>query len=827
MLRHYLTAAYRNLAKSPLYTAINIAGLATGLAACILILLYVQGEFAFDRWVPQGEQIVRLHTRFDIPGRQPFIATEAPGPAMKAIAEYFPEVETGTRIHVRRPRVQRQDNVFFDRIYLVDPTFFDVFDIPLLEGDRATALNDTSSVILSQTMAKKYFGDASPIGKTLSLDDDVRDREFKVTGVIADAPKSSHLRWDLIGRFEESEFSKQPWIAQQWTSVNTSTYLRLKPDSDVKRLNAALPQFEEKTVPNVSFGGKEYPTHQFLQLSIMPLFDVHLHATSSANSRSRYGSVVTFAAVALLILIIACINFMNLSTARASQRAREVALRKVVGASRPTLILQFLGESTILALLSLAFALGLVELSLPAYNSFLDRSLTLNFVGQQTLVPWLLLLVAFVGLVGGLYPAVYLSKFRPAHVLKANKSSDAQGSTWLRSALVVVQFAISIALIICTAVVYGQYQYTQTKDLGFDKSSLIVVRGLGRRDAASKSDVIMEEVKGLPGVLSVTRSSDVPGDSSENNSPVVRPGESSTEPLVIGRYAVDWDFLDTYKIKLKAGRFFDKERANDDANWTFPADPSDEQQEGKVVSMVINDRAVQRLGFSSAEDALGQRMKFGGSAGKMFDVEVIGVVRNFHYRSIRQEIRPTAYIRQATGFNELSVRIAAGQESQVMEAIHGVWKRHMPDVPFSSEFLEETLKSLYAEEKAQAQTFGAFAILAVIIACMGLYGLASFTAARRTKEIGIRKVLGASSWAIVKLLVWQFSKPVIVANLIAWPVAAYVMQRWLSTFEYRIDLQPVLFVVAGGLAILIAWVTVGGHAYSVSKTRPSRALRYE
>ena len=825
MLGHYLTVAYRNLTKSPLYTMLNVASLAIGLAACILILLYVRGEFSFDRWVPQGNSIIRVHTRYDIPGRQPFIAEQAPGPAMKAMQSYFPEVETGTRIHVRRPRIQRGDKVFFDRIYLVDPTFFEVFDLPLLEGERSTALKDTSSVILSVSMAKKYFGNNSPIGKTLTLDDDVRDREFKVTGVIADAPKNSHLRWDFIGRFEEAEFKKQPWIADTWTSVNMSMYLKLRPGADIDAFNAALPKFEEKVVPNTKYGDEEFPTHEFLRLSVMALPDLHLHSISHANAKPRYAGVVTFAAVAILILIIACINFMNLATARASQRAREVALRKVVGASRQTLILQFLGESTVLALVSLLFALGIVELALPAYNNFLDRTLELAFFGAGTLIPWLIALVAFVGLLGGLYPAVYLSRFRPAHVLKANKSSDAQGSVWLRSGLVVVQFAISIALIICTGVVYGQYRYTQTKDLGFDKGGLIIVRGMGRNDASKQSDVIKAEIAALPGVMSVTRSSDVPGDSSENNSPVQRPGETSSRPVVIGRYSVDWDFLKAYRVKLVAGRFFDETRSADDARFVSVDDLPTEPQ--GVISVLINERGVERLGYPSPQAAIGERLKFGGPGESMADVEIVGVLKNFHYRSIRQEIRPTIYLRQATGFNEISVRARPGMENEVMAGIESVWKRHIPTVPFSAEYLEETLKSLYTEERAQAQMFGIFAILAVIIACMGLYGLASFTAARRTKEIGIRKVLGASSWDIVKLLVWQFSKPVVFANVIAWPVAAYVMHRWLSTFEYRIGLEPVLFVVAGAIALLIAWGTVGGHAFRVSRTPPSQSLRYE
>ena len=827
MIGHYLIAAYRNLTKNLLYTILNVAGLAIGLAACILILLYVRGEFSFDRFVPQAERIYRIHSRFDIPGRQPLLATQSPGPALEAMKKYFSEIETGTRIHSRRPKVQRGDRVFYDNIYLVDPTFFDVFDLPLIEGDRATALSDTASVILSETMAEKYFGSEPALGKTISIDDNVRDREFKVTGIIADTPKNSHLNWDLIARFEPEEFKKQPWIAEQWTSVNVSTYFKLKPGADPQRISAELPMFEEKSVPNVNFGGKEFATHEFLQLSIMPLLDVHLHETGQTKS-PRYGAVMTFAAVAGLILIIACINFMNLATARASQRAREVALRKVVGANRRALIIQFLGESTLLALLSMAIALCVVELTLPAYNTFLDRSLALTFFSADTLLPWLLLLVTLVGVGGGLYPAVYLSRFRPAAVLKANKSSDTHGSSVLRNVLVVVQFAISIALIICTAVVYAQYQYTQTKDLGFDKQGMIIVRGLFRKEAESVSDVLRAEVTNLPGVLAVTRSSDVPGDQSENNAPVQRPDDPSGEPAILGRFSVDWDFFETYRVKLKAGRYLNKARGNDTV--VGPTKPKEGEPapdaKGRVFSTLINERAVGRMGYASPEAAVGQQVRFEDPGGGI-DLEIVGVVQDYHYRSIRHEIRPTFYVRQPSQLADLSVRVAPGREAEVMASLEKVWKQHVPNLPFRGQFLEETLKSMYAEEKAQAEMFAAFAVLAIIIACLGLYGLASFTAARRTKEIGIRKVLGASSWAIVRLLVWQFSKPVLIANLIAWPIAAYVMQRWLSSFEYRIDLQPLVFLTAGGIALFIAWGTVAGHALRVSRTPPSRALRYE
>ena len=824
MLSHYLTSAYRNLAKSPLYTALNLIGLAIGLAACILILLFVQGEFSFDRWIPDSSRIYRVHSKFDIPGREPMISTEAPGPTLRAMKDYFPEVETGARIYVRRPRVKRDDKVFFDRIYLVDPQFFDVFPVRFIEGGPDQALSDTSSVILSQSMAKKYFGDEAALGQTLSIDDNVRDREFKVTGVIEDTPRASHLQWDLIARFEEQEFKEQPWVAEQWTSVNMSIYVKLKPGADADALAARLPEFEKKNIPDMSVGGQTFAVHEFLTLSVMPVLDLHLHSVDQSQRHSRYGAVMTFAAVAFLILVIACINFMNLATARASQRAREVAMRKVLGASRPELIAQFLGESVLVALASLVVAIALVELALPTYNDFLERELSIVFWGADSILPWLFGLVVVVGVIGGLYPAVYLSRFMPAQVLKANKSSDTKGSPRLRSALVVIQFAISIALMICTAIVYGQYHYSQNKDLGFEKSDLVVVRGLARHAAAQVSEVLKTEIAKLPDVIGVTRSSDVPGGLSENNIPVQRPGEQASEPIVLGRIGVDWEFFDTYKIQLLAGRFLDERHTTDSAT------PDEPAEGGRAISIVVNNKAVGRLGFESPQAAIGQPLKMTNIAdlrSAYLDARIVGVIRDFHYKSIREEIRPTLYLRDKQSFGELSVRVAPGAGTKVMPELERIWKAHVPTLPFNGEILADSLKELYRDEQARAQMFGAFALLAVIIACLGLYGLASFTAARRTKEIGIRKVLGASDLDIVRLLVWQFSKPVLIANLVAWPIAAYLMQDWLRSFQFRIGLEPTTFFAAGGLALAIAWVTVGGHALRVARTRPSYALRYE
>ncbi|MEL6544119.1 MAG: ABC transporter permease, partial [Myxococcota bacterium] len=823
MLRNYLTVAYRNLTKSPLYTGINVVGLGIGLAACVLILLYVRGEFSFENWVPDGERIHRVHARFDVPGRAPIMATSSPGPVREKLLEAFPEIEAAARIHPRRSKVQLEDKLFYERFYLVDDTWFDLFPPNFIEGEMKSALRDTSSVVLSQSMKEKYFGEGSALGKTISLDDSVRDREFKVTGVIEDSPKNSEFTWEFLGLFDPEEFKEQPWIAEQWTSVNVETFIKLKPGADAAALATKLPEFEKQYIPNVQMGGKTLPVHEFIEFTIMPLPDLHLHSVegSQVNAVTPYTSVMTFAGVALLILIIACINFMNLSTARASQRAREVSLRKVVGATRRELVMQFLGESSMLALLGLVFAMAIAQLALPAYNQFLDRELTLSFFGADSLLPWLLALVLLVGVGGGLYPAFYLSRFRPASVLKANKSSETQGSARLRNALVILQFAVSIALIICATIVYQQYNYTQSKDLGFHKENMIVVRDMFRDAAKKASDVLAEEIRRIPGVEATTLSGAVPGDGQENNGLLEVPGDTRGEPLVLGRFDMDWNFFEAYGIDLLAGRYLSEDFANDDM--TGLSDLAKEDPEAvadRQVSIMVNREGVRMLGFSTPDEAIGKLMKLTVTENIRVDAQIVGVLDSFHYKSIHEQIRPTYYIHDGTN-SAMTIRVAKGVDlDAVMKSAESVWRQHVPELPFRGQILEENLSELYEAEEARAQMFTVFSLLAVIIACLGLYGLASFTAARRTKEIGIRKVMGASTLDIVRLLLWQFSKPVLIANLIAWPASAYMMNDWLTSFQYRVSLNPLLFVAAGILALLIAWVTVGGHAARFAQTRP-------
>ncbi|MEL6759386.1 MAG: ABC transporter permease [Myxococcota bacterium] len=826
MLRNYFIAAYRSLFKNPLYTTINVAGLGIGLAACILILLYVRGEFAFERWIPDVERIYQVNTRFDLPGREPLRVPQSPGPVNDAMVRAFSEIESVGSLYYNRAKVKQGDKPFFERLTLVDADFLKIVPIPFLEGDPSTALADTSSVVLSKTLKEKYFGAGPALGKTLSIDDEVRDREFLITGVVEDPPPNSDFSWDLLGLFDRREFVDQPWVAEQWTSANLTTLVKFKPGADPAAVSSQLPEFEASYVPDVEFGGQTFATHEFLTLSLMPLRDVHLHAVhgSGYNLASPYTSVVTFAAIAFLILAIACINFMNLSTARASQRAREVSLRKVLGAHRRDLVTQFLGESTLLAVVALVLALVLVELALPGYNNALDRQLTLSWFDRNSVLPWIVVLVAFVGIAGGLYPAFYLSSFEPARVLKANRSSVDHGSSRFRGALVVTQFAIAIALTICTAVVFQQYRFTQTTDIGFDRENVLVVRGLWREAATKVSDTLVEELQKTPGVVGVTRSSTVPGDAGDSNAPIEVPGASSAEPIVVARIEVDFDFFETYGVDVLEGRVLDRRFAADRGFKSAPdVENSTEETE---VSIMLNESGVSYLGFATPQDAVGSAVRITAPPNATFTGNIVGVVENFHFKSIRQAIRPSFYFRNEAAFADLSVRFQ-GDPAQMVEQAEAIWRRLLPGLPFQSEFLDDHLADLYQDERSRLGMFGAFSLLAIVIACLGLYGLASFSASRRTKEIGIRKVLGASTLDVIKLLVWQFSKPVLIANVIAWPVAALVMWDWLQGFQYRVALEPWIFGLAAILALSIAWSTISGHALRFARTRPSHALRYE
>jgi len=829
MLKNYLMVAFRNLLKHKLYSAINISGLAVGLATCVLILLFVRTETTHDRFFTDADRLYQVVIRAQLPGRQADNVASTMLPLAAALKESFPEIEKTARV-VQSPTVfKRGDESFSEQVRLVDPDFFRMFDFPFLRGDRMTALDEPNGIVLTESMAKKYFKDSDPLGQTLEIDG---AEPAKVTGVIPDMPSNTHFNLEVIRPYAAVGTALRG-LESNWGGICCETYLLLKPGADAAAINERLPVWIKTAAPTLNSPQGSINLGEIFTPRIRNVKDIHTDPVqSSMRPSTSYAEILTFAAVAVLVLAIASINFMNLATARATQRAREVSVRKVVGASRGQIIMQFIGESLLLTLIGLLLSIALVELTLPAYSAFLDKELTFNLFTDPLLGPALLGLALVVGIAGGAYPAFFLSSFNPARVLKGASSGVGGGSGRLRMALVVVQFAISIALMVATTVVYGQLLYAQNKNLGFDKENTIILSGFPRGADRERQQTLANSLAKLDGVASAAGTDVTPGDGNENNTNVRMPGADPNQLLVLRQATVDWDYVKTLGLQLVAGRDFDRSRPADQLIFPPPpaagAAPPAANAERPVYagSVILNEAAVKRLGFTSNEDALGKEFEAGGG-GSTLKLTIIGVIADFHFRSVHDPIAPAMFYVDNGSFSDMLVRIKGGDTQKTLAAVERVWREMYPTRPVQREFLDIRIENLYVREAKTSQMFATFSGLAILIACLGLFGLASFTAERRTKEIGLRKVLGASVMDIVRLLVWQFSKPVLVANLIAWPVAWYFMDDWLNGFTFRIDLNPLLFLAAGALALAIAWLTVGLHAARVAQAKPVSALRYE
>lgn len=824
MLRNYLLVAVRNLVKHKLYSFINIGGLAVGLAACLLILLFVRDELSYESWIPNAERVAIIETEIHIPGREGLAYAGSPGLLAAAMEKEFGgQIEQMVRLYRPNEPVKIGDRQFLTRFTYADASLFKVLDLPAVSGERERALADTHSVALSEKTARAYFGAEPALGKVITVGGKY---DYTVVAVMRELPQNTHLEVEAIALFDPPRYAERPWIAEQWTSSNMSTYALFRSQDARDQVAARMKAFTDANVRLEIPGFEGKNVSELMMFPIMPLTDIHLYAKKPGYSKlGDINAVIAFSAIALLILVIACINFVNLATARAMQRAREVSMRKVLGATRAQLISQHLGEAIVTALIALVLAFAVVELVLTPFNGFVHKSLALRY-GDPTLLGISALLIVIVGAIGGLYPAFYLSRFRPAHVLKANQSSST-GSTKMRSALVVFQFTVSIVLIICTAVVYSQTVYARNVDLGYRRDNRLAISGVHRMGDAAKRLAFKREVAALPGVELAAISSDKPPLEDSSNDLLYRSSDMTGEQFIIERMNVDEDFFQVYGVRALAGRLFSEKYPGDKA-----VDPKDGVAGAQTV--VVNESAARKLGAKQLEDVVGMVLwQLFDQKGQIARVTVVGVVPDLFLRSLRDPITPMYYVLgPESNFSELTVSVQPGRLLEVRGEVEGVWNRFASGLPMRSTFVSEDMRALYDGDEQRGQMFAAFAGFAVLIACLGLFGLASFSAERRTKEIGMRKVLGASVLDIVRLLVWQFSRPVLLANVIAWPIAFALMYRWLAGFRHAISItDPVTFLLvfggAGLVALLIAWATTGGHAYRVARGRPGRALRYE
>jgi putative ABC transport system permease protein len=704
-----------------------------------------------------------------------------------------------------------------------------VLQLPILHGD-ANALNQPNTAVMTQSEAVRRFGTDQVVGKTITLISRGKSRDFRINAVLRDIPKNSHFKANTIARIDfDAYFADTPDALTCWGCQNGWIWAKLKPGSDAKAMEAQFPAWEKRNIPDESAGDAHYNSGDDQDWKLVNVRDIHLGdgqgaALTPGNDKR---SILTFAIIALLILGMAIINFTNLATARASQRAREVALRKVLGATRKQLILQFLGESVLISVIAMVIALTFVELLMPSLAAFLDADIPVRYLGSDGILLPVLGLMLTVGVLSGIYPAFFLSRFQPASVLKANKSAtEAAGTGRLRNVLVVGQFAVSIGLIVCTVVVYSQTVYARTVDPGYKRDHILQVDELSRYVVLGKGEAIAAQAARIPGVKAVGRTSIGIATDNNNNTGIMVPG--NPEPVSIGTYSVDTGLKDAMGLTMVAGRWFDKREA-DDMTLPYPSDLAAERAlAARGANIVVNELGAKKLGFNNPADAVGKTLRADMVDNEigLVPVTIIGVMKNARFRSVRRPLDPLFFYAQREGQSYMIVRYE-GDPAAMRERMERMWRGLVSDVPFNATFSDDIMVELYKADDARAKTFAGFALLAVIVACLGLFGLAAFTAERRTKEIGIRKVLGARTRDIVRLLVWQFSKPVMLANIIAWPVAWWVMQGWLNGFDARIPLGPTPFLLAGGVALVIAIVTIGAHAFRVARSNPIVALRYE
>lgn len=812
MFRNYFVTALRSIARQKLYSFINIAGLAVGLACAIFIILFLRDELSYDAWIPGTENLYRVESTFYMPGRDPDFFPVTPFPVTPTMQAEIPEVAAHTHLIPNNFTAEIGHRQFPAKVSIADPNFFQVIRLPLVEGNPATALKQPESIVVTQATAKKFFGTADPVGRTVNLNGKFN---LTVTGVMRDLPHNTYLNIDMIVP-NTSQVDKDNLPGRtRWLNIQGDGYVKLAPNADLAAVEAKLGPMLDRHIDAKKQLNVDVPGHKMLRLHLIPVRDVHL-APFGETRLGRWTTIYGFAAVALLIVLIACFNYMNLATARAMTRAREVALRKVVGARRSQLIAQFMGESVLMALIALLFAIGLVQLLTPAFDTLLARPIAYGVIRDWPLTLAILGIAMATGFLGGAYPALLLSGYRPAARLGAN-ASGTSGSGLLRTILVVLQFAISIGLGIAAMVIFAQINFSRQMNIGFDRHDLLVVSGAGRLTPAAR-DSLAQTLAADPAIQGVAQSAMTPFDGGILVSNITLPG--SGEKFTVRNLDIDPDFLPVYGIKLLTGRNLSRHRGTDVFN---PPDDKPGVKRAPIdVNILIDAAAARQFGYTT-QSAIGKTLVMDGQD----RMTVVGVVGDVNFDGLQDTMQPIFYFYMPKGLGPLSIRIKPGQTQAALAAVDRAWHRFMPNTAIRRRFQDESFDKFFNSDEREGRIFGIFVGIAIFIACLGLFGLASFTAERRTREIGVRKVYGARTRDIVGLLLWQFSKPVLIANLIAWPVAWYYLQDWLTGYAFRISLSPLYFLVAGVTALVIAWLTILTHALRVARAHPIHALRYE
>jgi len=809
MIRNYIKTAYRSLLKNKGFTLLNVLGLSLGLASCLLIIFYVVDELSYDRYNTKADRIYRVNEDLKLGENNVLYAVCMP-PLAQALKSDFPYVENTVRIknagshHVKKGA----ENILENNMAFADPALFDVFTLPMISGSAQNALVEPNSVVLTESTAKKYFNSTNVVGRTLTFDD---NNAYKVTGVIKDIPRTSHFNFDFF-------ISMSTWPdsrSDEWLRSDYNTYVLFKDAADHKKLEAALPAFLNKYSGQQMQSELKMSTAAFeksgsyFRLNLTALTDIHLKSnrTGELGPNSTIQYVYIFSAIALFILLIACVNFMNLSTARSSNRAREVGVRKVLGSPRKYLVFQFLTESILITLVATLIAFFAAVALLPAFNQLSGKSMVINGQMLTWLIPALLGIIVVVGSLAGAYPALFLSAFQPINVLKGKLSAGFKGGG-LRSFLVILQFSISIFLIVGTLVIHNQLNYIQNKDLGYNRNQVLIVQNAF--ELGNQAQIFKQQVKQIPGVADATLTGYLPTANQKNTSIFFKDASFDQKKALFPQtWEVDEDYIKTLDMKMAAGRSFSAEMLTDSS------------------AIIINEAAAKFLGLDDPLNKTLYRSNGGEQVvSNSMQYRIIGVVKDFNFASLRDVVSPMVLV-MGHNTGALSVRMNGSNIPALLSQIKEKWSGLSPNVRMNFSFMDQDFDANYRTEQRTGSVSIVFTSLALIIACLGLFGLAAYAAEQRNKEIGIRKVLGASVTAITTMLSFDFIKLVLVAIVIALPAGWYFMNMWLQEFAYRVNIHWWVLALAGVTAILIAFITIGFQSIKAALSNPVNSLKTE
>lgn len=788
MLKNYLKISLRSIKRNKGHSIINIFGLAVGMASCILVFLWIQDELSYDLFHKKADRLFRVDQIYANPGGEVAYIRLTPPALLESLRKNYPGIKNGTRYLYREWKLKTGENTFNETGAIVDASFLDMFTFPLAKGDAKKALSGPDSILLTENTAKKFFGDADPIGKFLTIQDRY---DFVVSGILKEIPQNSNFSFDFLVPYAFAQ-KVSASFSDNWEDSFLHTYVELESKTDM----AAVSQ-------NISELIKEHLPESTAILSLLPLRRIHLHDPDpyKLEGSGNASYVYIFSIMALFLLIIACINFMNLSTARSGSRAKEVGMRKVIGAKRLDIIKQFYGDSLLLALIAAVFAIGLVGLFLPEFNRLTGKQFGLDIVNNSLVWGILFGIIFLTGIISGSYPSLFLSSYQPVSLFKGLLQGGKKGLN-VRRTLVIFQFTLSIVAVIGTLVIYGQLRYMQNKDLGFDKNDVLYFRLQG--DLSQKYSALKEELLRIPGVIHVTTTDSPPGRRESYTNNISWEGKTLDERAEMEVIGVDHDYLETFNMVMAQGRFFSREYSTDDTE-----------------GIVVNEAAVKAMGM---EFPLGKGFSYHSE-----DIEgrIIGVVKDFNSRSLHYAIGPLFMILYPEWCDTVCIKIRPENISSTITSIENAINSMVPDSPFDFQFLDEDLNSLYKPEERTGTLLRYVMGLTIFISCLGLLGLASYSAERRSKEVGIRKIMGSSVFQIIILMSKDFAKWILLANLLAWPIAYLIMQKWMERFVYKSRISMMAFILAGTFTFLIALMTTTYHAAKCAYTHPVESLRYE